>query len=570
MPDVGSTYNLLTGTSNYPAVDMTVIDPDDHNSELEDIATAITARLQRNGAGAMSGNLNMGSNKITSLAAATTAGDATRYEQVQLASAVATAWEGLSWVANRMGYSTGASAFALTPVTTAGMSVLDFADPNADRILFWDDSAGDMVGLELGTGLSISGTTLSLDADLVTWSGITPGTNWSTALAATLNANVAAWLADPTSAKLATAVSDETGSGLAVFNNAPALTSPVLTTPALGTPTAGVLSSCTGLPVSTGISGLGSNVAAWLADPTSAKLAAAVTDETGSGALVFGTSPTIASPTLSGAVAGSVTFSGTNTHSGKNTFSRSGIPIASNDTGSGTLHYEFQQGGSTRGYLGADASLMYIYDGSLNSRVTFNLSTGAIIAGGNTVLTTATGAQLAGGTFTGNIAVSKSSGLPEIVITRSGTLGTDYPTLRLEQANRYDDIRNTATGLSIRVDVTGTPKEILFSSAGLLTVPTLQARIATSAETSGSLTTASANTQVNASGDITIAASTFTADDRIVIYAGASARTITQGGGGTQRLHGTATTGNLTLAARGECLIKFISATEWVVIGDVS
>jgi hypothetical protein len=40
------------------------------------------------------------------------------------------------------------------------------------------------------------------------------------------------------------------------------------------------------------------NVAAFLADPTSAKLAAAVTDETGSGSLVFGTSPTLVSPTI--------------------------------------------------------------------------------------------------------------------------------------------------------------------------------------------------------------------------------------------------------------------------------
>ena len=36
-----------------------------------------------------------------------------------------------------------------------------FADPNADRIVFWDDSAGVFAALEVGSGLSISGTTLS-------------------------------------------------------------------------------------------------------------------------------------------------------------------------------------------------------------------------------------------------------------------------------------------------------------------------------------------------------------------------------------------------------------------------
>lgn len=43
----------------------------------------------------------------------------------------------------------------------------------------------------------------------------------------------------------------------------------------------------------------GSGVVTWLGTPSSANLAAAVTGETGSGALVFGTSPTIASASLS-------------------------------------------------------------------------------------------------------------------------------------------------------------------------------------------------------------------------------------------------------------------------------
>lgn len=35
------------------------------------------------------------------------------------------------------------------------------SDPNADRIMFWDDSAGQVTWLEVGSGLSISGTTLT-------------------------------------------------------------------------------------------------------------------------------------------------------------------------------------------------------------------------------------------------------------------------------------------------------------------------------------------------------------------------------------------------------------------------
>jgi len=55
------------------------------------------------------------------------------------------------------------------------------------------------------------------------------------------------------------------------------------------------------LPVAnggTGITSFGAGVATWLNSPTSANLAAAVTNETGSGALVFATSPTLVTPAL--------------------------------------------------------------------------------------------------------------------------------------------------------------------------------------------------------------------------------------------------------------------------------
>lgn len=62
--------------------------------------------------------------------------------------------------------------------------------------------------------------------------------------------------------------------------------------------TSGTVTVSLSTPVSvanggTGITSFGTGVATWLGTPSSANLAAAVTDETGSGALVFGTSPTI-------------------------------------------------------------------------------------------------------------------------------------------------------------------------------------------------------------------------------------------------------------------------------------
>ena len=118
------------------------------------------------------------------------------------------------------------------------------------------------------------------------------------------NTGTLAQFAATTSAQLATLISDETGTGALVFAN-----TPTFVTPILGTPQSVTLTNATGLPVATGISGLGTGVATFLATPSSSNLASAVTDETGSGALVFGTSPAITTSLTTG----STTFALVNT-----------------------------------------------------------------------------------------------------------------------------------------------------------------------------------------------------------------------------------------------------------------
>jgi hypothetical protein len=91
------------------------------------------------------------------------------------------------------------------------------------------------------------------------------------------------------------------------------------------------------LPVAnggTGITSFGTGVATFLGTPSSANLAAAVTDETGSGLLVFATSPTLVTPVLgtpsSGTLSG-CTVDGTNSVGFKN------IPLSGTKTASYTL-----------------------------------------------------------------------------------------------------------------------------------------------------------------------------------------------------------------------------------------
>lgn len=88
------------------------------------------------------------------------------------------------------------------------------------------------------------------------------------------------------------------------------LTNITLVTPALGTPSSGVLSSCSAYAQSA-LTGLGTGVSTFLGTPSSANLLAALTDKTGTGSVVFATSPTFVTPVLGAAAATSLSFSST-------------------------------------------------------------------------------------------------------------------------------------------------------------------------------------------------------------------------------------------------------------------
>ena len=143
-------------------------------------------------------------------------------------------------------------------------------------------------------------------------SGTLPVANGGTGITS-LASNVATFLGTSTSANLRAALTDETGTGGAVF-----ATSPTLVTPALGTPASGVMTNVSGTASSLTAGTVTTNAnltghvtssgnAAVLGSFSSAQLKTALSDETGSGAAVFATSATLVTPALGTPASGNLT-----------------------------------------------------------------------------------------------------------------------------------------------------------------------------------------------------------------------------------------------------------------------
>lgn len=189
----------------------------------------------------------------------------------------------------------------------------------SSKVTLTAPASGSTLTIANGKTLTASNTLTMVGADGSTLTFGTGGT-------VTYTANKLSVFAATSSSELAGVISDETGSGLLVFS-----TSPSLTTPSLGVATAtsvnGMGLSCSATTCSEQITsgksvvfsntlsfsgtdsssiafGTGGTVAytanklSVFAATSSSELAGVISDETGSGLLVFGTSPTLVTPTF--------------------------------------------------------------------------------------------------------------------------------------------------------------------------------------------------------------------------------------------------------------------------------
>jgi len=256
MSNYTKTVNFATKDNLSPGNPLKIVKGTEIDNEYNNIATAVATKTD-NSAAAITGGTITG---ITDLAVAdggtgaSTAADA----RTNL---------GLGTIATQAASSvaiTGGSVTGITDITVAdggtGASTAANARTNLGLVIGTDVLAPTGSAANLTSFPTFNQNTTGNAATVTTNANLTGGvTSVGNAATVVTNANLtgvvtsvgnATSLGSFSSANLLAALTDETGTGSAVF-----ATSPTLVTPILGTPTSATLTNATGLPLSTGVTG---------------------------------------------------------------------------------------------------------------------------------------------------------------------------------------------------------------------------------------------------------------------------------------------------------------------------
>lgn len=143
-----------------------------YNDNNEAIEAAVENTLSRDGTAPndMGADLNMGGFRITNVGPPINPTDAVSLQDLVDATGGGTIDVSADWP-------------VITNIPSNIQNIEDLADPGADRLVFWDDSAGALVYLTLGTGLGITGTTISATVASVAWTDVTSKPAYITSLA---------------------------------------------------------------------------------------------------------------------------------------------------------------------------------------------------------------------------------------------------------------------------------------------------------------------------------------------------------------------------------------------------
>jgi hypothetical protein len=253
-------------------------------------ATAATTSATSAAASATAAATSASSAATSATSAAASVSSIAGYATTASNSASAAATSATSAAASATAAATSASS-AVTSATSAATSASSSLTTYNTYKTYYLGSFASAPTLDNQGNALITGATYfnSGSSVMYAWSG----SAWSAISTASgaVTTGTLAQFAATTSSQLAGVISDETGSGALVF-----ATSPTLVTPVLGVATATSINGTT-IP-STKTLVVTTDKLSVHAATTSAELAGVISDETGTGALVFATSPTLVTPVL--------------------------------------------------------------------------------------------------------------------------------------------------------------------------------------------------------------------------------------------------------------------------------